>query len=345
MLPTDELAHVAGPPPVSARLKAAPEDFEVEESLGFEPDGAGAHAMLRVRKREANTEWVARQLARHAGVGASRVGFAGLKDRWAVTEQWFSVDLSGRDEPDWGMLDAPGVEVVRAERHGRKLKRGALAGNRFRLRLRDAEGPLEDLEARLERVAREGVPNYFGPQRFGRGGANLAAAEAMFAGRRVRDRHKRGMYLSAARALLFNTVLSGRVEGGGWREILEGEALSLRGSRSYFVADADDPALPARLASGDVSPSGPLWGRGELPSRGRAAELERAILEPFGAWCAGLEAAGLRQERRALRLLPEGMRWHWEGDALLLEFELPAGTYATSVVRELCRTEPVSESA
>ena len=339
----EPLAYVAGPPQVSARLKLAPEDFQVRECLGFEPDGTGSHALLHVRKREANTEWVARQLARHAGLPASRVSFAGLKDRQAVTEQWFSVDLAGAVEPDWATLDVAGVSVLRAERHGRKLKRGALTGNRFHLRLRELSGPIDELEARLARVTEQGVPNYFGPQRFGRDGANLNGAEALFAGARIRDRHKRGMFLSAARSFLFNTVLSARVAQGSWCTILEGEALSLRGSRSFFVAEPGDTALAARLAAGDISPSGPLWGTGEALARAEAAALEHAVLEPYASWRAGLEAAGLRQERRALRLLPDGLQWDWEDGDLVLEFQLPPGTYATALVRELILSEPVSE--
>ena len=339
----DSLAYAGGPPPVTACLKLEPEDFRVQEIPGFEPDGSGQHALLHVRKRDANTEWVARKLARHAGVPASRVSYAGLKDRWAVTDQWFSVDLSGHAEPDWAALDLPQVNVLRAERHGRKLKRGALAGNRFQLRLRDLSGPVEELEARLVRLRGQGVPNYFGPQRFGHDGANLAGAEALFAGARIRDRHKRGLYLSAARAQMFNAVLSARVAQGSWCTVLEGEALSLRGSRSFFLAEPGDTALAARLAAGDISPSGPLWGRGELPPRGAAAALETTVLEPYAAWCTGLEAAGLRQERRALRLLVEGLRWEREAGDLLLEFELPPGAYATAVVREL--VQPLALSA
>lgn len=330
-----QLAHVAGPPEASALFKSVPEDFQVTEDLGFSPDGEGQHQLLRVRKREANTEWVAQGLAAFAGVSRAQVSFAGLKDRWALAEQWFSIDLAGRAEPDWSTLELPGVEVLEVARHRRKLRRGTLAGNRFALRLRQVSGDRPALEGRLARLAEQGAPNYFGPQRFGRGGDNLRGAESLFAGRRIRDRHRRGLYLSAARSALFNAVCSARVAAGTWCTILPGDVLSLTGSRSFFLARPDDPDLASRLAAGDVSPSGPLWGAGELPSRDATADLERRVLEPFAGWCRGLEAAGLRQERRALRVQPAALSWTWEGDDLWLRFGLPAGCYATAVVREL----------
>ncbi len=342
----DDLAFAGPPPEAAAMLRAEADDFVVEEDLGFEPGGAGQHVMLRVEKRGMNTQSVAGALARHAGVRSREVGYAGLKDRHARTIQWFSVDLAGRPEPDWAELAAElagsrtaeeGFTVLEAHRHGRKLRRGALRGNRFRLRLRGLTGERAAVEARLERVAAAGVPNYFGPQRFGRGGANLTCADALFAGTVVRDRHRRGLYLSAARACLFNQVLSARVGDGSWQRLLPGEAVALTGSHSFFTAEEVDAALEARLAQGDVSPSGPLWGRGALPSQARAREVELQALAGSGARCDGLERAGLRQERRALVLRPEGLEWGFEDDVLQLSFALPAGSYATAVVRELVR--------
>lgn len=326
-----------GVPEATARVRASAEDFRVDELRDGEADGEGEHLLLHLRKRNRNTEEVARALARHAGVRARDVAYCGLKDRVAVTSQWFSVWLPGKPDPDWSPMLGDDLQLLSQARHRRKLQRGGLRGNRFTLLLRDVRGDRAILEQRLARVAAEGVPNYFGEQRFGRDGSNLAAAEAMFAGRRVKDRHRRGLYLSAARSLLFNAVLAARVTDGSWNRALPGEALQLAGSRSFFVAEVVDEAIATRLAAGDVLPSGPLWGRGEPPTLGVARALEAAVLAPYDAFRRGLEAGGLKQERRALRLVVSDLQWHWpqDGQDLQLSFELPAGCYATAVLREL----------
>lgn len=330
-----ELPFAHGGPPLRGVLRASPEDFVVEEILGYDADGAGEHVLLWVEKRGANTDWVARELARFAGVPPLAVGYAGLKDRHAVTRQTFSVQLAGRAEPDWSAFPHAEVRVLAATRHARKLKRGALRGNRFVLTLRALRGDRAAAEERLRQIAARGVPNYFGEQRFGRGGGNVEQARAMFAGRRV-DRDKRGLLLSAARAHLFNELLALRVEQAAWDSPLDGEIWALAGSRSWFGPEAFDDALAARLAQGDIHPSGPLWGQGESPARGAAAALENAVVAAHPELAAGLVAARLEQERRALRLLPKDLRWSWpQEDVLELAFGLPAGAYATVIVREV----------
>ncbi len=326
-----------GIPQASAQMRACPEDFCVDELRDGEPDGEGEHLLLHIRKRNRNTDEVARALARCAGVRARDVSYCGLKDRVAVTTQWFSVWLPGKPDPDWSPILDENLVLLGQARTRRKLQRGGLRGNRFTLLLREVQGDHEALEKRLAAVAEHGVPNYFGEQRFGRGGSNLAAAEAMFGGRRVKDRHRRGLYLSAARSLLFNEVLATRVRAANWRQALPGEALQLAGSRSFFVEDVIDDALAARLARGDVLPSGPLWGRGELPSVAAARALEEVVLASYTGFREGLEKAGLKQERRALRLPVAGWQWRWVdgGGNLQLCFTLPAGSYATAVLREL----------
>ena len=329
-----ELPCACGEPPLTARLRASPEDFQVEEILGYDPDGVGEHLLLWVEKRGANTDWVARELAKFAGVPPVAVGYAGLKDRHAVTRQTFSVQLAGRPDPDWSTFPHAEVTVLAATRHSRKLKRGALRGNRFVLVLREVVGDRAQAESVLQRIVTHGVPNYFGEQRFGREGGNVAQARAMFAGRRV-DRDKRSMLLSAARSQIFNQVLAARVERACWDTPLEGEVWSLAGSRSWFGPEPFSDALAERLARGDIHPSGPLWGQGEPPTQGDAGALEREIGAAHGDLVAGLAAARMDQERRPLRLLPGHLRWRWLDDAMELSFELPAGAYATVVVREV----------
>ncbi len=332
-----DLAYAHGGPPASGRLRCSPEDFRVTELPLVEPAGSGEHVWLWVRKRNENTDHVAGRLASHAGVHPRQVSYAGLKDRHAVTEQWFSVHLPGREEPDWQALDPDTLSIVRSVRHTRKLQRGALRGNAFRITVRDVAGDLPALGERLAQVAAQGVPNYFGPQRFGRDGGNLRLAEQLFRNPRMKlSRNRRSLALSAARSLLFNQVLSRRVRAGSWNGILPGDAMQLDGSRSFFIVDDIDAALPGRVAAQDVHPTGPLYGRGEPVVRGACLELEAGVLEGYREICRGLEQAGLKQERRALRLRVTGLQWQWpESGVLLLEFSLPAGCYATSVLREL----------
>lgn len=319
------------------RLKAAPEDFRVEEELGFAADGEGPHALLTVEKRGANTRWVAAELARHAGLQPRDVGYAGLKDRQAVAVQHFTVPFEGRPEPDWGALPAGEFRVISAVRHRRKLKIGALKGNRFRIVLRELDGPVDLLLPRLALIRDRGVPNYFGPQRFGRDGGNIVKAGAMLVeGRRIHDRRLHSLLLSAARSLIFNDFLSLRVSAGNWDQLLAGEVLMLDGSRSVFKSEAGDAALAQRLAEGDVHPTGPLWGRGETSTADAARELEAQCIETHAALAHGLERAGLAAARRALRLPVRELSWEApDAHTLMLSFFLPAGAYATTVLREL----------
>ncbi|MGC1549829.1 MAG: tRNA pseudouridine(13) synthase TruD [Rhodanobacter sp.] len=337
-----ELPCAYGAPPLAARLRSTPDDFRVEEILGYDADGQGEHALLWVEKRGANTDWVARELARFAGVPPLNVGYAGLKDRHAVTRQAFTVQLAGKPDPDWSAFPHADIKVLAATRHSRKLKRGALRGNRFVLVLREIQGDRTRAEQVLGEIAARGVPNYFGEQRFGREGGNLVQARAMFAGRRV-DRDKRSFLLSAARSHIFNSVLATRVERSAWDAPMDGEIWSLAGSRSWFGPELFDATLADRLASGDIHPSGPLWGQGEPPTSGEVGALEREIAAMHTDLVDGLIAARMDQERRPLRLLPKELKWRWlADDALELSFELPAGAYATVVVRELATAKEVS---
>ncbi|MGJ4728355.1 tRNA pseudouridine(13) synthase TruD [Luteimonas sp. SDU101] len=341
------LPRAHGAPVLQARIRQAPEDFIVEELDAFEASGAGEHLLLTVEKRALNTAFVARRIAQWAGVAEAAVGYAGIKDRHALTRQRFTVQLPGRDAPSLDQLafqDAATGEALRvlgAVRHARKLPRGALAGNRFVLVLRDVRGEREAVESRLRAIRDRGVPNSFGGQRFGHGGGNIGKALAMFSGRRVR-REERSMLLSAARSALFNRVLASRVTAGNWDQALDGEVWMLDGSRSVFGPQPFDEALAARLAAFDIHPTAPLWGRGELRSAQAALALETdALDEPVALRLRqGLESAGLRQERRATRLRVEGVDWTWLGDdALQLRFSLPSGSYATGVLFELGAVE------
>jgi len=320
---------------LSARFRVEPEDFQVEEIDGFEPAGQGEHLLLTVEKRGMNTVFAAKRIARWAGIPEMGVGYAGLKDRHAVTRQRFSVHLPKRVAPPLEGLVSDELRVLDSTWHNRKLPRGALKGNRFLLRLRGVEGDVAAIEARLQAIAAQGLPNYFGGQRFGRDGDNVDAARRMFAGQRV-PRDQRSMYLSAARSALFNAVLAERVSVGDWATGAEGDVWMLDGSQSVFGPEPATPELAARAAAQDIHPTGPMWGLGELRSDQAVKALELRVLEPFADLRAGLEAAGLKQERRALRVRVADLAWQWPApDQLLLGFALPPGAYATGLLATL----------
>lgn len=321
-----------GGPACHGVIRSRPADFVVEEVLGFEPDGEGDHTLLRIRKTDANTDWVARQLARRAGVPARDVGFCGLKDRHAVTTQWFSIP--GRPRNELESLSAAGIEVLEQVPHRRKLRRGAHRGNRFRLVLRELEGDPDLIGERLARIATGGVPNYFGEQRFGRNGSNLGLARALAAGARL-DRRRRSFALSAARSAIFNLVLSGRVEDGSWDQLSVGDLAMIDGTGSWFPVEAVDDDIRGRIACMALHPTGPLWGRGDPPSAGDVRALERSVAESCPELTSALDGANMDHDRRALRLAVRDLEWQLADDSLEIRFGLSRGGFATAVLREL----------
>lgn len=334
-----QLPRALGGAAGSARLRVEPEDFQVDEELGFAPSGAGPHALLRVRKRLANTEWVARELARAVRARPFDIGYAGLKDRRAVTTQWFSVPL-GKATPE-SLLAAGGEgwQVLEAHAHGRKLPRGALAGNRFTLRLRQFDGDRERCLELLRQVAAVGTPNGFGPQRFGRDLGNLEAALAV-AGQVAAGGGAplRGMTLSAVRSLLFNAVLATRIVDGSWNRLQLGDLANLDGSNSVFAVTALDETLAARVAALDLHPTGPMHGSGGPQPGGDVAGRERDVLAGYADLCAALGAAGVEAARRPLRVALRELQYGFDGDTLQLGFMLRGGSFATAVLGEIVDT-------
>jgi len=338
MSATEHLAYALGKPSVSGVIRSQPEDFQVDEELGFDLTGEGEHVCLHIRKRNANTDFIAKQVARLADVKNMDVSYAGLKDRHAVTTQWFSIYLSNKPDPDWSQLNSDEVEVLEVKRHNRKLRRGSLKGNHFKLVVRELDGDTSSFEQRLQTISNNGVPNYFGEQRFGRD--NLAKAAGLFnAEFKVKDRNKRSMYLSAARSAIFNEVLSTRVAAASWNRALAGDVMMLNGSHSVFSVETVDDEINRRMAEFDIHPTGPMWGRGRLPSIAETQQLEQQCADNFALFCGGLEKAGMKQERRALRLPVSKLEWQLNDNNLSLSFFLSSGCYATSVLRELvlCR--------
>jgi tRNA pseudouridine13 synthase len=327
-----------GGPLLSGSLRASPEDFVVEEQLGYQASGDGEHAFLTLRKRDRNTHEVAHMLARFAGVAPVAVGYAGLKDRNAVTTQHFTVQLPGREVPDWSQLEDDSLQILEAARHHRKIRRGGLRGNRFVIRVAEVRGDRDAADRLLRRIAAEGVPNYFGSQRFGHAGQNLQRADELFAGQgRKANREQRGLLLSAARSQLFNLVLQARVAAATWNQLLDGDVVSLAGSQRQFMHDPHDATIAARLAQLDLHPTGPLCGRPSraLQATGAAQSVEQSALSGWQDWIDGLSRQGVDAERRALRLVVDDLAWQWQDDGLVLSFALVAGSYATVVLREI----------
>ncbi|MEH6566153.1 MAG: tRNA pseudouridine(13) synthase TruD [Halopseudomonas sp.] len=325
-----------GEPCGAAVLKAAPEDFRVTEVLDIELSGEGEHLWLLLEKRGLNTEEVARKLARLSGVSLRNISYAGLKDRQAVTRQWFSLQLPGKADPDLSSLWGDNLSCLQQQRHKRKLQRGAHSANRFLIRLTELQADPTALEERLQQLAAQGVPNYFGPQRFGHAGGNLQAATS-WAQRAALPpaRGTRSRLLSTARSYLFNQMLAERVSDGSWNRVLPGDCLAFTQSRSQFPASelaADDD----RVGRLDLHPTAALWGAGALASSGAQAEMETAVATQHALLAQWLVAAGLEQARRILRLPIAGLTWHYpSSDCLELEFTLPTGCFATAVLREL----------
>ena len=326
-------------PTLSGVIRSQFSDFQVDEKFAFDATGEGEHALLHIKKQDTNTDWLSRQISQLAGVRKVDVSYAGLKDRHAITTQWFSVWLPGKPDPDWSLLNSENVEILNTVRHNRKLRRGSLRGNKFTLIVRDVEGDASDLEQRINTIKLDGVPNYYGDQRFGIDGQNLEKAKIMFGGKREKDRFKRSIYLSASRSAMFNDLLSQRVAMNKWADAMPGDVMLLDNSHSYFLAEEIDEIIIQRLKEHDIHPSGPLWGRGELLSKGDVAELEKKLADEFPIFDVGLKNARLDQERRSLRLSVNDMQWDYDqiNKLLTLSFFLPAGGYATSVLREIIK--------
>ncbi len=335
------LAEVDWPPLLAAGRRAGvirqvAEDFEVVEIASVEPAGEGEHLWVRVRKRGWTTEAVGQHLARWAGIPPRAVSWAGRKDRQAVTEQWFSLHLPGRADPDSSEGWPEGVELLAARRHSRRIRLGQHAGNRFRLRVRACDAAINEIGARLEALVEGGFPNYFGPQRFGRRGDNMLQARRwLLEGARVRGRGLRSILLSAVRSWLFNEVLAARVREGSWCVPAAGDVLMLEGSGSVFVHDplaqgAED--VLDRVARGDLHVTGPLAGSGDGFAVGGA---EAVVLARWEAWVRALSKQGVKMARRSFRVMPKEVDLEACEDGFRVSFTLPAGAYATSFIQEL----------
>lgn len=329
----------------SAQLKATAENFQVDEVLDIELSGTGEHLWLWIEKRLLNTEEVARCLAKAAGVSLRQVSYAGLKDRQALTRQWFSIHLPGKTDPQLNTIESDTLRILKSQRHTRKLQRGAHSANGFKIRLTELNADRTALETRLTTIAQQGVPNYFGLQRFGEQGNNvLGALEYAERDELPQRRNLRSRLLSAGRSAVFNRLLAQRVQNNSWNTAQVGDVLAFTNSRSFFIAGAEECHDP-RLAQLDVHPTGPLWGEGALASQGATQQHELAVAAHWPELCSWLERAKLQQERRILRLPVRELSWSFlADDCLQVQFILPAGCFATVVLREMVDLLSVTEA-
>ena len=293
---------VANPlPRPPGRIRCSVEDFVVDEELSFEPTDDGEHVLIHVRKVNLTTQDVQKWLANCCGVSRQHIGYAGLKDKRSVATQWFSVykpqviDLAQNRD----------IEILAQRRHVRKLRRTDVLCNRFKIVVRD----IDPGRFATERI--RAVPNYFGSQRFGRDGQNvIAALKWVDCGKPRISTFLRSMYLSSMRSHVFNRVLAGRVYRGNWCELVDGDVVV------------------------DGKPTGPLWGRGRPAATGCALQIEEFALNTDATIMSALEWVGLQQERRAFVANPLDMACDVSGSSVVLRFALPAGCFATSVLRE-----------
>jgi len=342
-----------------AQYKTCDEDFCVQEELCFDFDDASAeHLYLLIEKKSLTTYQLISLLSDYFNVEPSRVGYAGLKDKKALTQQWLSVYLPGKTKSlDIEMLLGSQLvtpassgqysgqcRILKACWHRAKLRRGAIAKNHFKILLRGAtEIPSSTLQ-RLQLIAEQGFPNYFGQQRFGWQGKNLEVVEQWFNKGKVPEQRSRSILLSSARSFLFNNILQQRIIAGNWDRGVEGDCYMLQGSRKVFAGEHLDDSIIERCLRGDIHPCGSLFGNGVLKITAAAAEIEHSVLQQCSSWCEALQAEGLKLDHRALRCIPENLKWQQINRTdLELKFALASGSYATTLITELGKLSEFSD--
>jgi len=336
--PTLDLPFAFSGPVATAKFKQENKDFVVTELLGYEAEGEGENLFLTIQKENMNTQYLVRRIAKFADVPRMDVGYAGLKDKNAITTQTFSVRLPGMPELNWSEIEDEEVKILNQNWSRKKIRRGSLKGNHFQIRLRELTGDNELIEKRLEQIKQLGFPNYFGSQRFGREGDNLIQVLRLFNGEvKKTKRDRRSMLISSARSHLYNQILAGRVESATWDKPVLGDVMLLAGSESQFLLDKVDDVAHSRCLEKDIHPSGLMAGMPDrtLETTDEMQLIESNVMSENAEYLKGIIDAGLNQDRRALRVLVDDLDWQFEDDDLLLQFSLKKGSYATALLREL----------
>ncbi|WP_293914399.1 tRNA pseudouridine(13) synthase TruD [Deinococcus sp.] len=316
-------------------LRVQPEDFVVEERPTYLPGGSGDHLYLHIEKRGHTTAHLARELSAQLGVKARDLGIAGLKDRHAVTRQWIS--LPAKFEARLGEFSLDGVQILRTERHTNKLGLGHLRGNRFTVRVRGAPGTADQAAETLALLGAQGLPNYFGPQRFGLGGLNAEEGLRVLRGQsELRDPQVRRFLSSSVQSALFNRFVSLRLERGVFDRLLVGDMAKKHDTGGVFLVE-DAPAESLRSGRNEVSATGTLFGRKTKPLTSEAGALEAQVLAEFGLTPEVF--ASRKGDRRLTRIFMEDATLESQGDGYTVSFALPKGSFATSVLRELMKND------
>jgi tRNA pseudouridine13 synthase len=332
-------------PGVGGRIKVEPEDFVVEELPAYEPSGRGEHLYLWVEKRDLGPEFFTRTIAERLGTHAGAVGTAGLKDRRAIARQWVSVPQEC--EPRLKYLDGPGLRLLKVSRHGNKLKPGHSQGNRFEILIRGASAMhMTDVDTILERIRKVGLPNYYGPQRFGRDGSTVDLGWKCLAGTQPK-RLRPFVYkfaLSAVQSLMFNDYLARRLTDGLLNKVLQGDCMMKRPFGGLFTAE-DVPTEQARFNARETVTGGPMFGSRTFPVHGAALEREQAVLADHKVTSASFAKFGklMGGTRRHNLIYLEDLNATWQPHGLRLTFSLPSGCYATVLLREIMKTEVTEE--
>jgi tRNA pseudouridine13 synthase len=329
-------AYAFGKPEITGKIKVNPEDFCVDECLGFDPCGEGEHVFLQIEKKLLTTEEVVRIISKGLNLPSKLVSYAGLKDKFAKTTQWFSVHMPGKLTPDFEFLSTDNVKLLQKSRHNKKLKTGCLKANRFQIKIRSLYPNHTSLRERVEMIRLHGVPNYFGMQRFGNNGSNLNHSRLLLLeNKKIKNKYLKGLYYSAARSFLFNQILAARVASGNWNQAIIGDVMMLAGSNSVFHIENVDTAIEKRVAMGDIYPAACLWGNGQERLTNDALTYQSQVLSQWAPWCDGLERHGLKKDYRAMVLFAKDICCESE----VVSFTLPRGGYATTILRELLQLD------
>jgi len=332
---TPDWQYAFGKPKATGVLKKFPEDFKVTEELKFEPSGKGEHVYFYIEKTGSNTQWVMGQIAKWLGKKEREVGYCGLKDRHAVTKQWFSIQLPEANKLENFLKAKHEFKILSHTRGDKKLRQGMQKHNLFEITLREINGDEKDIETRLQQIQQRGFPNYFGLQRFGHDFDNL---NLLFSGKKLKP-FERSIAISSVRSYLFNEVLSKRIELNCWDEGLPGEVFKLENSNSVFHAPEITTDIQTRAQKKDIHPTGPLFGTDLGSVTDRCLNIESNIMQQYPKWVDVLYKNRCESARRALRAVAENFKWHWKDDnTLVLSFGLGSGSFATSLVRELMNT-------
>lgn len=359
-LSVDNWHYLHGNPLFKATIKEQLSDFKVIETLSFEPSGEGEHTFLYIEKTGLNTAFVAEELAKFAKLPLRAVSYAGRKDKYATTLQWFGIYFGGKQaksrktasvkpaDIDWSNFQLSGVKIIKITKNDRKLRVGAIKANHFDIVLRNIDTlNTQALSERIEAIKLKGVPNYYGNQRFGelikadgtvQLGGNLALAEKLVNGEAIRNRNKNSMAISALRSWFFNHAVSYRISSTDYMQVLDGDALSLTGTNSFFIHNAlaeDANTTIARIKEKDVNITAPLWGKGSLDSCKQALAFEQAFINNHQEVATALENLDLSQQRRPIFVFPQDLHAELGDNTLRLTFSLPSGCFATSILREL----------